>query len=166
MRQENRVTSLAQTTIRWSNPTPSRLSLQHYAPTITLKPAYLFRDLRIDDADVIRSALFKDASRRMRNWNGPCAQLNCITDYEGKEPRDLLIEGADMFYWQDANLGQTNIVEHTIATSEATSIRQSQNRMPPSLLEEANSLVEQTIGSELIKPSKSPRTSLITLAMK
>ncbi|KAL5969729.1 hypothetical protein TSMEX_002538 [Taenia solium] len=61
---------------------------------------------------------------------------------------------------------RTNIVEHTIDTSEARSIEQTEKCIPLPLLEEANSLVAQMIGGEVIKPSKSPWTSSITVAKK
>ncbi|CDS40483.1 KRAB A domain containing protein [Echinococcus multilocularis] len=114
-----------------------------------------------DDADDICNALFEAAAIPMTNLDDLCAQLTHISNYEGKELRQLLLKYANIFSWQGVRLGRKNIVKHKIDTGEARPIWQPPRRIPPPLLQEVNRLVEEMLRDEVIKPSKSPWASPI-----
>nr|CDS24962.1 KRAB A domain containing protein [Echinococcus granulosus] len=119
-----------------------------------------------DDVHDICNALFEAAAILMSNLDDLCAQLTHIPNDERKELRQLLLKYANIFSWQGARLGRTNIVKHKICTGEARSIWQPHRRIPPPLLEEVNRLVEEMLRDEVIKPSKSPWASPIALVKK
>nr|CDS23609.1 Gap Pol polyprotein [Echinococcus granulosus] len=72
-----------------------------------------------------------------------------VSDDEKKEFCELLIKHANIFPWQGAKLGRTNIVKPTIDTGEARFIWQPPRRIPPPLLGEASGLVEEMITMRL-----------------
>ncbi|KAL5968111.1 hypothetical protein TSMEX_004133 [Taenia solium] len=94
------------------------------------------------DADEIGSAQFEAVGISV-NLDELCSQLTHIADSERKELHLLLSSYLNMFTWQGAKLEWTNIIKHAINTGEVRLIWQPPRRIPPSLLEEVNRLMER-----------------------
>ncbi|KAL5968234.1 Transposon Ty3-G Gag-Pol polyprotein [Taenia solium] len=71
-----------------------------------------------------------------------------------------------MFAWQGTKLGRTKIIKHAIDTGETKPIWQPPRCIPPPLLEDVNRPLNEMISDNVIRPSKSPWASPITLVKK
>ncbi|KAL5971095.1 hypothetical protein TSMEX_001163, partial [Taenia solium] len=118
------------------------------------------------DADEICSSLFEAADISVDNLDELYSQLTHITDIESKELHSLLGGYSNVFAWQGAKFGRTSIIKHAINTGEARSIWHLLRRIPPSLLEEVNHLLDEMIKDKVIRASKLPWTSPIALVKK
>ena len=78
----------------------------------------------------------------------------------------LLLGFADVFAFDDTDLGRTKKLHHTISTENCQPIRQAARRMPVYHKEEVRKLIEDMLKRDVIQPSKSPWASSIVIVRK
>ena len=78
----------------------------------------------------------------------------------------LLLGFADVFAFDDTDLGRTKKLHHTISTENCQPIRQAARRMPVYHKEEVRKLIEDMLKRDVIQPSKSPWASPIVIVRK
>ena len=77
----------------------------------------------------------------------------------------LLMEFSDLFASEDAPLGRTSLVKHSIET-EGPPIRQPRRRLPVALKDTVNGEVQKMLEQEVIRPSNSPWSSPLVMVKK
>ena len=114
-----------------------------------------------------------DVNKVARNVRVP-AHLKSLYEASVKElPADqhykvarLLTEYQDVFSKGDDDLGQTDIIKHTIDTGGAAPIRQRARRLPFHHQAEVDRQVKDMLNRGIIEPSKSPWSAPIVLVTK
>ena len=86
-----------------------------------------------------------------------------LSQEKEKQMQDLLIEYADIFSLNSADLGTTDQISHSINTGDHVLIRQPPRRLPFSLRSKINELVHEMLNQGVIQPSKSPWASPVVL---
>ena len=79
---------------------------------------------------------------------------------------DILKPYANVFVFEDGQLGSTNIVTHSINTGDSAPIRQPPRRIPFALRKKVEQLVEDMIQQKVVHPPKSPWASPVVLVAK
>ena len=90
-------------------------------------------------------------------------------DLNAEQKQDLcalLKEFADIFSQSSGDLGQTDIITHSIHTGDATPVRQPPRRLPLIQREAAQKAIQDMQQQGIIEPSKSPWASPIVLVKK
>nr|VZI46665.1 unnamed protein product [Spirometra erinaceieuropaei] len=87
-----------------------------------------------------------------------------LTDKE--ELRSLLTAFSDVFAWDDTSLGRTAVIRHTIDTGTSKPLWQPPRRIPPHFQKEVNDLIQTMLTTGIIRPSRSPWASPVTLVPK
>ncbi len=85
---------------------------------------------------------------------------------EAAQLRSMLAEYADRFAQDDADLGSTDVVNHTIQTGDHPPIRQPARRVPFALQGKVEDMVDDMLRRGVIQPSNSPWASPIVLVAK
>ena len=78
----------------------------------------------------------------------------------------LLLEYSNVFASNDADLGRTDRLKHSIDTAGNHPVRQSVRRVPPAQREEIHQMVEDMLERDVIQPSNSPWASPVVLVRK
>jgi len=94
---------------------------------------------------------------------GICADYSGLSVEQQTSFADLLEEYWDLFATGDGELGRTHLIEHTIDTGSATSIKQAPRRLPPLKKDEIDRQLSELM---TIEPSNSPWSSPIVLGRK
>ncbi len=89
-----------------------------------------------------------------------------IGDEERGQLAELIGEFEDIFALNPAQLGHTNIVEHSVNTGDNMPIRQPPRRVPFALRAKVDEMVEEMSTQGVIQPSTSPWASPIVLVTK
>lgn len=85
---------------------------------------------------------------------------------ERAQIESLVTKYADCFAWTDTDLGFTDRVKHRIYLTDDHPIKQPYRRVPPSVLTEVKSHIEDLLEKGIIQPSSSPYSSPIVLVRK
>ena len=88
------------------------------------------------------------------------------TDGERKQLEELLLGMSDVFALQDGELGETDMVTHTIDTGSAKPVQTSPRRLPYMLRHELEQELRNLLHTGCIEPSSSPYTSALVLVRK
>ena len=97
------------------------------------------------------------------------AKLNINAKLSASERQqliDLLASYKNAISWSKYDLGQTDLVEHSIDTGDHEPIRSAPYKQPVKLQEVTHQLVEEMLGNEIIESSRSPWSSPIVLVKK
>ena len=89
-----------------------------------------------------------------------------LTNVELTQLRRLVEEYNDIFAMDDSELGETNVVHHSINTGEHPPIRQAPRRVPFVLRKKIEEMVDEMVQKGIIQPSKSPWASPVVLVTK
>ncbi|CAC5404130.1 unnamed protein product [Mytilus coruscus] len=82
------------------------------------------------------------------------------------EFKNLLIKHEDSFSKSTADIGRTDLVDHTINTGDAPPIRQRPRRIPLAKMEAAEAEIKRMAKDGLIEPSTSPWNSPVVMIRK
>ena len=82
------------------------------------------------------------------------------------EVEDLLWYHRAVFAMDHTSLGKCDVTEHVIELSDETPIRQKYRRIPPTMYESVKTEIEKLLEAGVIKPSISPWSSPISIAVK
>ena len=85
---------------------------------------------------------------------------------EKAQIQNLVRKYADCFAWSDTDLGFTDRVKHRIYLTDDHPIKQPYRRVPPSVLSEVKSHIEELLEKGVIRASSSPYSSPIVLVRK
>ena len=91
---------------------------------------------------------------------GACSEEEC-----GRFTQ-LLLSKHDVFAMSDTELGETNLVEHTIDTGEAKPVKTAPRRLPYALRRELEEELIRLESTGCIEPSSSPYASGLVLVRK
>ena len=108
-----------------------------------------------------------------RHWEKLCHVLrvnndgkpDAITGDIGKFYQVLKLY-ADVFVFEDGQLGSTNVVTHSINTGDSPPIKQPARRIPFALRKKVEELVDDMLQKRVIHPSNSPWASPVVLVAK
>ncbi|BHF70481.1 hypothetical protein SprV_0301353200 [Sparganum proliferum] len=87
-----------------------------------------------------------------------------LTDKE--ELKSLLTAFSDVFAWDDTSLGRTAVIRHSIDTGTSKPLWQPPRRIPPHFQKEVSDLIQTMLTTGIIRPSRSPWASPVTLVPK
>ena len=96
-------------------------------------------------------------------WESSCKDLS---EEEGVQLRNLLLEFSDVFVGSDGILGKTNVIKHTIDTGNALPIKLPPRRVPFSQMDAMQKELESMLDKGVIQPSSSPWASPVVLVKK
>ena len=88
------------------------------------------------------------------------------TDGERKQLEELLLGMSDVFALQDSELGETDLVTHTIDTGSAKPVQTSPRQLPYVLRHELEQDLRSLLHTGCIEPSSSPYASALVLVRK
>lgn len=92
---------------------------------------------------------------------------NCdLTGVEMDKAKKTLLQYADMFSTDDADIGRTGLVQHKINTGNELPIRQRPRRVPVAREKEVKEMIERMVKNSFIEPSSSPWCSPVVLVKK
>nr|VZI48398.1 unnamed protein product [Spirometra erinaceieuropaei] len=80
--------------------------------------------------------------------------------------KSLLATFEDVFAWDERSLGRSKLVRHTIDTGSAKPVWQPPRRIPPHFQTEVNEMIQTMLDAGVIRPSRSPWASPVTLVPK
>ena len=89
-----------------------------------------------------------------------------LTESQGQQVAGLLSKYPDVFTKDNMDMGQTDLVKHSIHTGETPPIRQPFRRLPVVQQQEADRQVTEMLAKGIIEKSSSPWASPIVLAKK
>lgn len=89
-----------------------------------------------------------------------------LTADNAKAVKDLLLRYSHLFAANDADLGRTKVIEHTIDTGTATPIKQHARRIPNHMQAEADQHVNDILKRGVIEVCSSPWSSPVVLVKK
>ena len=89
-----------------------------------------------------------------------------LNSQERAQLRELIIEYADLFALDRSELGSTDLVTHSINTSDHPPIRQQPRRVPFALRGKIAEMVDDMLEQGVIQPSQSPWASPVVLVAK
>ena len=78
----------------------------------------------------------------------------------------VIQENADVFAWNDDQLGFTHVVRHAIPLTDETPIAQRYRRLPPHCLKEVEAHIDDLLAKGIITPSASPYAAPIVIVRK
>ncbi|BHF81360.1 hypothetical protein SprV_0702449000 [Sparganum proliferum] len=87
-------------------------------------------------------------------------------DVETETLKRMLLGFHDVFAWDEYTLGRTSCIRHAIETGTAKPIWQPPRRIPAHLQKEVDTLLDSMLATGVIKPSRSPWASPVTLVPK
>ncbi|BHF71978.1 hypothetical protein SprV_0401504000 [Sparganum proliferum] len=88
------------------------------------------------------------------------------SDVETETLKRMLLGFHDVFAWDEYTLGRTSCIRHAIETGTAKPIWQPPRRIPAHLQKEVDTLLDSMLATGVIKPSRSPWASPVTLVAK
>ncbi|CAG2203683.1 unnamed protein product [Mytilus edulis] len=94
------------------------------------------------------------------------SSINELNEQQQIEFKNLLIKHKDSFSKSSADIGRTDLVDHTINTGDALPIRQRPRRIPLAKMEAAEAEIERMAKDGLIEPSTSPWNSPVVMIRK
>ena len=89
-----------------------------------------------------------------------------LTDDQAVKVRNLLQKFSHIFAKTDSDFGRTNIVKHTIETSNAVPVREPPRRVPYHIQQEYDKAIDDMLSKNVIEPSTSPWASGVVLVKK
>lgn len=92
--------------------------------------------------------------------------LDRLSSEEGKQLTAVICEFADVFAYDDTELGCTDILRHTIDTGEHSPIRQQPYRTPVVRRQKMKAMVDEMQEQGIVCPSSSPWASPVVLVPK
>lgn len=95
-------------------------------------------------------------------------QFTCpsLTERQTGQARTLSSEYADVFAFNEDDLGGTEVIQHEIPLTDETSVRQRYRRLPPSQYEEVKAHIKQLLQQGVISGSSSPYASPLVIVKK
>ena len=88
------------------------------------------------------------------------------TESERKQLEELLLSLGDVFALQDSELGETDLVTHTIDTGNAKPVQTSPRQLPYVLCQELEQELASLLDTSCIEPNSSPYASALVLVRK
>ena len=89
-----------------------------------------------------------------------------LSESEKKSIFDLLQKHEDIFSSGDTDKGHCTFVKHMINLTDETPFKQRHRRIPPAMIDEVRSHIEQLAAGGIIRPSHSPWASNVVLVRK
>ena len=89
-----------------------------------------------------------------------------LTDDQTARTKDLLLQYQDIFSKGDTDIGHYRGVKHKIQLKDETPFKQRYRRIPPSMIDEVRSHLEQLHSAGVIRKSHSPFASNVVLVRK
>ena len=99
-------------------------------------------------------------------WEATEMSTEDLTQAQREQLYAVLLEYADVFADDSADLGRTELLQHHIETGDAPPIRQPPRRIPITQREEVKRLLKEMETKKIIQPSKSPWASPVVLVKK
>ena len=132
----------------------------------TSSPVKLYKNSVVGTLEEIDSVIEQNDQNEIKNADVSNLKTGKLTGTEHSQLMDLINEFSDVFAKDDKELGQTNLVEHTINTEGAMPIKQRPYRVPVSQRTVVQSHIDDMLARKVIRPSKSPWSSPIVLVKK
>jgi hypothetical protein len=85
---------------------------------------------------------------------------------EDHECKNLIAELSDLFSTKSTDLGSTDKVKHRIELNDATPFKQKYRRIPPTIIDEVRTHIQELLASGVTRPSYSPFSSNVVLVRK
>ena len=146
----------------------SNWGLESQTITVVDEDDPVWNDTSVDEALCVRhiqESTSDESARRLRLQE----QLQIgsqNTDGERKQLEELLLGMSDVFALQDSELGETDLVTHTIDTGSAKPVQTSPRRLPYVLRHELEQELRSLLHTGCIEPSSSPYASALVLVRK
>ena len=128
----------------------------------------------LEPANVRALNTTESSSDDENHWEKLCKVLQVSDDSSGTKPNvgdiskfyQMLKLYANVFVFEDGQLGSTNVVTHSINTGDSPPIKQPVRRIPFALRRKVEELVDDMLQKKVIHPSKSPWASPVVLVAK
>ncbi|UYV76858.1 K02A2.6-like [Cordylochernes scorpioides] len=83
-----------------------------------------------------------------------------------KKPKRLLCQYEDVFATSPNDVGRTNVTQHRIDKAGATPVKQLPRRLPMTIRDEVDKLIEDIAEQDVVEPLSSPWASTVVLVKK
>ena len=148
-------------TVTLSNTSTNTVNISPKAIICEIQPVTVTDEVfeRIEEEELDR--------KRREIVEGLKTDENDILDPDQKQQlHDLLMSHRDIFSTSDTDIGNCTIIKHRIDLLDPTPFKQRHRRIPPAMIEEVRSHLEQLLSCGIIRPSKSPWASPVVLVRK
>jgi transposase InsO family protein len=89
-----------------------------------------------------------------------------LSEEERKLGLDVIFKYKDIFSQSDEDLGHTDMVRHRIEVDDVVPFKQRYRRIPPGMLDEIRTHLQQLLAAGVIRPSHSPWASNVVVARR
>lgn len=89
-----------------------------------------------------------------------------VTEEEEHQCKDLVSEYPDIFSTSSTDIGTTDKVKHRIELYDTTPFKQKYRRIPPAMIDEVRTHIQELLASGVIRASHSPFSSNVVLVRK
>nr|VZH97142.1 unnamed protein product [Spirometra erinaceieuropaei] len=125
-----------------------------------------------DASELSATEALSRSDARMVAANEPSSQPKSTAEFDEEaltdkeELKSLLTAFSNVFAWDDTSLGRTAAIRHSIDTGTSKPLWQPPRRIPPHFQKEVSDLIQTMLNTGIIRPSKSPWASPVTLVPK
>jgi hypothetical protein len=89
-----------------------------------------------------------------------------ISEEEEHQCKHLIAEFSDLFSTKSTDLGTTDKVKHQLELNDATPFKQKYRRIPPAMIKEVRTHIQELLASGVIRPPHPPFSSNVVLVRK
>lgn len=142
--------------VQITNVTTSTFTIPPRTVLCELQPVLVDMNYKITKAENVSDSLLDNVS----------IESVGLSQDEIDKVRKLLLEHQDIFSSGDTDIGHCTFVQHHINLTDEIPFKQRHRRIPPAMIDEIRSHLEQLAASGIIRPSHSPWASNVVLVRK
>lgn len=132
--------------------------------TVSVSPTSVLCELQPVVVDKIQMS--KDESKEKPFVDEVLIENPDLTEDQVNRVKTIITEYEDLFSKDDADIGHYTGVKHHINLSDETPFKQRYRRIPPAMIDEVRSHLEQLLAAGIIRKSHSPFASNVVLVRK
>ena len=114
----------------------------------------------------VKETFIEQDTEEEQNFENITIDTNALTEEQLGELKELLERNKDLFAQHENDIGHYTGVKHHIALSDETPFKQRYRRIPPAMIYEVRSHLEQLLSADIIRKSYSPFASNAVLVRK
>ena len=131
--------------------------------TIAVAPHSILCELQ---PATVKETFIEQDTEEEQNFENITIDTNALTEEQLGELKELLERNKDLFAQHENDIGHYTGVKHHITLSDETPFKQRYRRIPPAMIDEVRSHLEQLLSADIIRKSYSPFTSNVVLVRK
>lgn len=134
--------------------------------TVTISPKALLCELQPVTVETIQTTSEEHRDLRYLEDIPVGISTEDLTAEQLMKGKDLICKFDDVFSKDDLDIGHSRLVKHRIEVTDGIPFRQRHRRIPPSMIDEVRSHLQQLLAAGIIRKSHSPWTSNVVLCRK